>query len=323
MTKDPFEQLHHNQNAGEQPKIVNQALMTMYFKRKIHNKILYTRIHDGEMTSFEGEENQWLHKNQDFELMYVLHGSLTNVIEEKEFHYQAGEGCLLNTQIAHAETLDENCDVLFLNISRELMLELLPTVAEDGPIFQFFRENLKAENLWKRNYLEFTQSLPYPNLVFINLLDFLQQELATPKIGSVYFQRGLLLRLLSALENPNSFALWQNNLDSSREEHLVSRIIQQIETSFGNISRQQIQNSMNYNAEYLNRLLKKQTGKTITAYAQEIRVAKAKQALSDTSHTIQSIAESLGFANESYFYHYFKKQTGLSPKQYRLKFKKI
>jgi AraC-like DNA-binding protein len=37
--------------------------------------------------------------------------------------------------------------------------------------------------------------------------------------------------------------------------------------------------------------------------------------------TIQLIAERLGFSSEAYFYHFFKKQTGCSPNQYRQKFK--
>lgn len=312
----------HEYNTNEtNPTITNHSLLTMYFKRKIKNQILYTRIKNGTITSFEDKEFQRMHKNQDFELMYVLHGTLTNFIEDKEYIYQAGEGCILNTQISHTEKLTENCDVLFLNISKEFLSSVFTNTLEDGLIFNFLKENLKTENIWKRSYLEFSQSLPYPNEVFTNILDFLQQEMSTTKIGYQFFQQGLVLRLLAALENKNAFNIHRNNLDASKEDHLVSRVIHLIENHFGNISRAQIEADLHYNAEYLNRLLKKNTGKTITTYAKDVRLTKAQQLLTTTNHTIQSISEDLGFANDTYFYYFFKKQTSLSPKEYQKKFK--
>jgi AraC-like DNA-binding protein len=60
---------------------------------------------------------------------------------------------------------------------------------------------------------------------------------------------------------------------------------------------------------------------TLANYAQMIRTQKAQQLLNTTDLTIQLIAERLGFSSEAYFYHFFKKQTGCSPNQYRQKFK--
>ncbi|MGF2054717.1 AraC family transcriptional regulator [Vagococcus fluvialis] len=315
-----FINLHCSNSNEITPTITNQSLLTMYFKRKLNNQILYTRIKDGTITSFEYKEFQRMHKNQDFELMYVLQGTLTNIIEDKEYICQSGEGCLLNTQISHTEELTENCYVLFLDISKEFLTNIFLDHSDDGVVFNFLRENLKTETIWKRSYLKFSKSSPYPNEAFTNILDFLQQELSTTKIGYQIFQQGLVLRLLAALENKNAFNIHRNDLDTSKEDHLVNQLIHLIENHFGNISRAKIEVNLHYNAEYLNRLLKKHTGKTITTYAKDVRLAKAQQLLTTTNHTIESISKHLGFANDTYFYYFFKKQTSLSPKEYQKKF---
>ena len=130
----------------------------------------------------------------------------------------------------------------------------------------------------------------------------------------------MILRLLDALENLNQFSLQQIDLDLSKEDYLVNRILHLIDSRFGNISRKEIEAVLHYNAEYLNRLLKRQTKMTIAHYAQTVRTKKAQQLLTSTDLSVQRIAEQLNFSNEAYFYHYFKKQTGLSPNQYRQKF---
>jgi len=319
MTNDPFSELH-SANA-EIPQIRTHSPIAIFYKQKIGEKVLYTKVQDGAIEAFEDEEYQALHKNQNFELMYVLRGELTNFIEDKEYIFRAGEGCLLNTQILHREILSDECNVVFLNLSPTLLNELLSNESGDGPIFQFLQQNLQSDSQWKRSYIEFTPCLPYQSAGFHVIIDSLQLEVATPKIGRSYFQRGLILRLLDALENSNLFSLQQIDLDLSKEDYLVNRVIHLIESCFGDISRKEIEASLHYNAEYLNRLLKRQTKMTIANYAQMIRTQKAQQLLNTTDLTIQLIAERLGFSSEAYFYHYFKKRTGFSPNQYRQKFR--
>lgn len=319
MSNDPFSKLHAANT--EVPQITTYSPIAIFYKQKIGEKVLYTKVQDGEIVAFEDEEYQALHKNQNFELMYVLNGELTNFIEDKEYLFRAGEGCLLNTQILHREILSDGCSVVFLNLSPALLQELFMNDCGKGPIFQFLRQNLQSDSQWKRSYIEVTPCLPQQSAGFHIILDSLQLEVATSKIGRTYFQRGLILRLLDALENTNLFSLQQIDLDLSKEAYLVNRVTHLIESRFGNISRKEIEAALHYNAEYLNRLLKRQTKMTIAGYAQMIRTQKAQQLLNTTDLTIQLIAERLGFSSEAYFYHYFKKQTGLSPNQYRQRFK--
>ncbi|WAC13084.1 helix-turn-helix domain-containing protein [Dyadobacter pollutisoli] len=68
---------------------------------------------------------------------------------------------------------------------------------------------------------------------------------------------------------------------------------------------------------YLNRMLKKETGKTILKIINERIITEARILLQHTDWSISEIAHCLGFEYHSHFDGLFKKITGLSPRIYR------
>ncbi|MDD7652976.1 MAG: helix-turn-helix transcriptional regulator [Candidatus Faecousia sp.] len=64
-------------------------------------------------------------------------------------------------------------------------------------------------------------------------------------------------------------------------------------------------------------MFRKETGQTISAYVSHIRIEKSKALLRQPGVPIAEIAGLCGFEDQSYFTRVFKKQTGISPKQYR------
>lgn len=320
--KKEFQNFESSITTDNMPRLDNQAPLALFYKKEIDGKILYTNVQEGKIHYFISENVDILHQNNSFELMYVLSGTAINKIEDKEYFYQAGQGCLFNRQIAHGEII-KNGQVLFLNFSQKFLEDLLSPLKESnavqGQIFQFLLNDLEGKEDWKRSYIEFSPSAPLNDKIFHRLLDAIQLELATSKIGAEYFQKGLVLRILTELENPNSFQAKPVNIDLSKEEYLVSRLISLIEAHYGDITRKKIEKLLHYNSEYLNRLLKKHCNMTIINYAKAVRIKRAKQLLYKTDLTVAEIADNLGFSSENYFYHYFKNETQLSPKQYRTK----
>ncbi len=76
-----------------------------------------------------------------------------------------------------------------------------------------------------------------------------------------------------------------------------------------------------YNRSYLSVLFKRETGLTIQDYIFNKRIETAKNLLSQTEYTCAEISRTLCFASQSYFCMQFKKATGITPKQYRLKYR--
>lgn len=83
------------------------------------------------------------------------------------------------------------------------------------------------------------------------------------------------------------------------------------------LSLNEIANAVNYNSTYLSRLFHQITGESISQYIIREKIAKAEDYLAHSSESIQNIAEKLGFESSQYFSLVFKKNTGLSPRDFR------
>ena len=69
--------------------------------------------------------------------------------------------------------------------------------------------------------------------------------------------------------------------------------------------------------QHLCTTIKKATGKTLTDIISSFVIRDAQAKLRSTDLSIQEIAYSLNFSDTSFFGKYFKRYTGMSPKQYR------
>ena len=67
-------------------------------------------------------------------------------------------------------------------------------------------------------------------------------------------------------------------------------------------------------------LFKEISGTTVTDYIQEFRLSRAKDFLINSELPIEIIGQSVGYDNLSSFCRAFKRQTALSPIQYRKKY---
>ena len=72
---------------------------------------------------------------------------------------------------------------------------------------------------------------------------------------------------------------------------------------------------------YFSKIFHQETGKTIQEYLMETRIHQAKLLLESTNYPIKEISSFVGFTDECYFSRAFKKVTGISPYQYRLRIK--
>lgn len=83
------------------------------------------------------------------------------------------------------------------------------------------------------------------------------------------------------------------------------------------LSREDIASYVYLNPDYLTRLFKKETGQTITEYIQSERIESTKKLMETTSLSVSKIAEKMGYSNFSHFARMFRKNTGLSPLEYK------
>ena len=72
-----------------------------------------------------------------------------------------------------------------------------------------------------------------------------------------------------------------------------------------------------YTYSYFSSAFKEVFGMPLTKYLLAIRITKAAALLSSTDMNVTEIAACSGFSDANYFARAFKKETGLSPSEYR------
>lgn len=98
--------------------------------------------------------------------------------------------------------------------------------------------------------------------------------------------------------------------------HFVKRYVK--EHLNQDLSLSQISVVTGYNPTYLSRLFKEQTGETLNRYISRKRMEYIARLMRDPQISMQQIMDAAGFATRSYFNQFVKKETGLTPKQYRM-----
>lgn len=80
---------------------------------------------------------------------------------------------------------------------------------------------------------------------------------------------------------------------------------------------------VNMSESAFSHFFKKKTNCTFIDYVTNLRIAKACQILSETSHTVAEICYTCGFNNISNFIRIFKKKKSMTPNEYRLFLKQM
>lgn len=117
-------------------------------------------------------------------------------------------------------------------------------------------------------------------------------------------------------------------MDSGEEEpsqtkQRVERIMQYIDAHIQEkIRMEDVAKHLYINEQYMMRIFKQETGKTILEYVTDRRIRMAGELLRDSQYSISYIANAVGFENVSYFTKLFRKLTDYSPREYRAKFRK-
>ena len=82
---------------------------------------------------------------------------------------------------------------------------------------------------------------------------------------------------------------------------------------------EEIAEHLGKSASHLSHTFTADTGKTIRQYITEEKVAEARRQLAATDRSISEIADDLSFSSQQYFQTVFKKCTGITPGEYRMK----
>ncbi len=118
--------------------------------------------------------------------------------------------------------------------------------------------------------------------------------------------------------------LVKEHIDKSRANPIVAAskdyILKHI---YKKISLREIAGAVDVNASYLSDLFSKQEGVTLSEYVAGEKINYAKRQLIYTNDPYEAIAVNFSFSSQSHFGRVFKKYTGMTPKEFRERYRAV
>lgn len=196
--------------------------------------------------------------------------------------------------------------------SPEQYLEILDAFCSDCVLLRSMH-NIKAIKIY--------------NKIAMLLLEYIDQYQLQEKLAS----RIAVYPLYYILDFPNwnrAFSYLKNlslcifdlisNEEEDKNRQLVAKLKNYIDEHLAqSLSLNTLSGRFNYNESYLSRLFRQTTGTTLSEYICQARIARAKELLVSTDTAIQEISSLSGFDTSQYFSLVFKKNTGMSPSEFR------
>lgn len=260
-----------------------------------------------DMRHYYQNEINW-HWHQEFELVLVTEGKVICQADRECFSLAAGEAVFINSSVLHRFT-SENA--------------LMPNIV-------FSSSFLAAEqSLIYKKYVAPVKESAFPCVVFREGVGW--QEQAIRLLTALFDQwkeeaveelkvRNLLSEFWLLMGREISFAEARRERGAGQDLSYCSVpvMIQFIRSHYAQeIRLKDVAAAANISENTALRYFRQQIGCSPMDYLIRYRISQACRLLRETSQKIVQISAAVGYENTSYFCRLFKKEVGLSPKEYR------
>jgi AraC-like DNA-binding protein len=253
-----------------------------------------------------------LHRHNFIELGYVAEGQLKQRIDGKDYVFNQGEMFLINKDIPHGEYLyRKNMAILFLNISNAFFDKSMNHQDLAGRESENFIRHFMITQNQEYCFVRFVPKVEKASPRAPGLFEEILAELRKPEAGSSYIVIGLVERLLSLLPSEYTFSIESNSRNAARER-LFERLRGYLE-DHPDITMEDLIAAFGHNRDYFNRLIKRHTGMTYSAFLRRIRLDKAVLLLKTTRLPVEEITRRVGYEDPGYFYKIFGRRFNRNP----------
>lgn len=253
------------------------------------------------------------HRHNYVEIIYMCQGTTTHIINDKDtITLKTGELLFLNQNVTQ-EILPAGRDDIAVNfIVLPEFFHRAFTMLDDENVLREFLITTLQQKKSPVSYLHFQvrDVLPVQNLMENLIWSVVTKESNARSTRQITM--GLLfLNLLNYTDRMN-----QNNPDLYHQNIAVAAM-RYIENHYQTASLEEFSSTVNLPSYQVSRLVSRHTGHSFKDLLQKQRLNQAAYLLIHTKMPMESIIASIGYNNSSYFYNLFKKEYGMTPKEYR------
>ena len=252
-----------------------------------------------------------LHWHPETEIIYLKKGTFTFTINMKEYVQEAPALIFISTEIIHSIQIDAENEEWALVFD----LGMLSFENYDGIQYKIIRPLMEGE-------MHFPQILRPEDEVWSEVAGLYEEMFkdAMKKELSAYLRVKAGLYNLIACLYRNGYlknAVGIQKADTGKLE-ILKKVLSYIRKNYNKkLSINEIAGVAGMNAQYFCRFFKRNTGKTVTEYMNDIRINQAARRLSESEDKIIDVAGQCGYDNIGYFIKRFRQSKGISPSAYR------
>ncbi|MBR6898197.1 MAG: helix-turn-helix transcriptional regulator [Lachnospiraceae bacterium] len=260
------------------------------------------------------------HWHYFLELLYVRSGCISVTCNERTYELGAGKMILIPPQSIHSIFCDEGAGFNYSCLKFSAM-RIQPSEGYLPNLTKLFY-NI---SLMKEPPLVF-DGRDLPDIDLDAVFDGVISEIKRRSYGYITcaysLLSGLIIRIIRkwyemGIDLSNTAEVTQDSLS------LIDAVSYIDTHSAENISVEGLAKRCNMSYSYFAKVFHRQYGQSCTQYIEFIRLAKAENLLLFTDNDLTDIATTTGFSDCSHLIRCFKRRHGITPHQFRKKFKSI
>ncbi len=250
-----------------------------------------------------------LHGHEFVEMMYVINGSVTHIINGKEICINAGDIIIMNRYVKHEVKMTHENDLagnfVFLPEFFDEVLKL-SSKCKAKVILEFIYNILKDDKRPQYMIFETKNNVAVQNLLEIMMLPYILKK---DTVDSAQLIMSLIFIYLADSYTESS-DIYKNTIMSDL-------IVSYINNNYKEANLDELSRLFNKPVPTLSKYIKNVLGCKFNELLKRKRFQQAAIFLVETDMSIAEIMNSVGYENSSYFYNEFKKRFGKSPADFR------
>jgi len=270
-------------------------------KSKLFSKPSLPEIHSiGNMT-FDSIFSENMHIDERCEMLKIARGNMELFFEDKSFKASAGDLLFVPAGISHRDEfdMDEGLEIFYCAFNWDDAGEYFKYVDND-------KLSLLSQNTENRL-----------NTMFDLLRSDQGKGSDIDRTISSARVLEILLTVLRGVTRSGSEDESEEGSCSNRRQKLLAEARNYIKRNYAKpLSLDDIASKIDISTYYLSHIFSEESEFSYSAYLTSVRMERARELLLDSTNNISEVAAMVGFESANYFTKVFKKNSGISPKQY-------